>query len=224
MKITSNTIVKNGMPFIGKVLEQVAPYMDEMIISLSVKSTDTTRNELEKIREKYPDKVRLFAEDVPKLKDLTRTRNEQVQDSHGDWILFLDDDDFWPRPELEKCIAELDKDPDILAYHVNPFQLTEDKKYDMHWEHKFFSKWLRRDGLHFRKPWPKDMPFNKDRPLHWSCSEGLTKKLPYKFFHLSYLKEYTFRELEGIPPRYKFKMGRSLELPEEFKKYIDELF
>lgn len=187
------------MPFIGKVLEQVAPYMEKMIVTLSMKSNDETRELLYDLMRKY-DHIILLEENVSSPAQLTAVRNEQAQLTQSDWILFLDDDDYWPKDQLELCLKELPKDPDILAYSVSPCQLIDKEHYDnsLYWRRKSYSKFLRREGMHYRFPWPKDLPIDKDNvPLNWRYNSH-TKKLSYYFYHLSYMKNYSFRNTKGF--------------------------
>ncbi len=213
LKISSNTIVKNGMPFIGKVLEQVAPYMHQMVITISESSGDGTIEEILKFSERHPGKVLLSFEAVNHPSKLTGVRDMQVQMSTGDWILFLDDDDYWTHEELEKCIAELEKDPTMLAYSVNPYQLIDTGHYDYSWRKRSFSKWIKNvEGLHYVFPWPRDLPADKEgNPLYWKTHPRV-KRLPYKFYHLSYLKGGSFRK-EGWASEFKLQIGRPIPLP-----------
>jgi glycosyltransferase involved in cell wall biosynthesis len=216
MKISSNTIVKQGMPFIGKVLEQVAPYMEKMIIHLSTKSTDGTFSVINQLNYAYPDKIELYLENVDNIGQLTSIRNEQVKKTKSDWILFLDDDDYWATDQLELCLNELDKDPNILAYSVNPYQLTDWEHYDTSWNNRSFSKFLRRKGLQFIHPYPRDMPADKNEKLLYWKTNALVKKLPYKFYHLSYLKNNSFRNEEWAK-KFAFQKGRSEKLEKPLK-------
>jgi glycosyltransferase involved in cell wall biosynthesis len=213
-KITSNTIVKNGMPFIGKILEQVEPFVDEMIITVSEKSTDGTVLEIETLRQKHPDKVFVDTENVVSPKYLTDVRNNQVKKSHGDWILILDDDDYWTPDQLQFCISELDKDPSVLCYAVNPYQLIDFENHDTSWSKKYFSKFLRRDGLRFKYPWPRELPIDSNGVnLYWKDNPAV-KKLPYRLYHLSYLKSGSFRK-EEWGKKYEDKVGLSSKLPQK---------
>lgn len=216
MTIASNTIVKNGMPFIGKVLSQVAPYMDEMVITMSCESTDGTLEELRKIADLYLGKVKLIFEDVSSPGELTEVRNQQLKVTACEWILFLDDDDFWPQEELEKCLAELGKDQETLAYSVSPYQLIDFSTYDASWKNKSFSKFLRREGLQYIRPWPRDLPADAEgKPLYWK-THSKVKTLPYRFYHLSYLKSSSFREEEWAKA-FRQKIGRAEKLEKPLK-------
>ena len=215
MTISSHTIVRNGMPFIGKVLEQVAPYMDEMIITLSTKSTDRTFDELKRFYEKYPIEVVIDTENVSAPGELTEIRNRQVFQTKSDWILFLDDDDYWPKDQLELCLNELDKDSEIQAYSVNPYQLLDWEHHDWSWRAKSFSKFLRNaPGLHYIHPWPRDLPADKDGMPLYHKTHPKVKRLPYKFYHLSYLKGHSFRTEEWAG-QFSLKKGSAVKLPEK---------
>lgn len=202
VKCISNTIVKNGMPFIGKVLEQAAPLMDKMIITLSEKSNDGTKDEILKILAKYPEKLILLYENVSSPADLTAERNKQLQYSDSEWVLTLDDDDYWETEQLKKCIDNLPEYPDILACAVNPIQLLDKENCNSKWEgKKWFSKFLRKTpDLHFVYPWPRDVPKNGEI-LHWKFSKKVLH-LPYRFYHLSEIKDYSFRKKESWAERF----------------------
>ena len=226
MTISSNTIVRNGMPFIGRVLRAVEPYVDEMLVTISEKSNDGT---LEEILSMGSKKIRLLYENVGSPGELTGIRNTQAKLSRGDWILFLDDDDLWPEESLKSCIAELPKRDDVLCYAVNPYQMVDAEHYDVSWRNRWFSKWLRRDGLQYVKPWPRDLPADRDgKPLYWRKHSGVVR-LPYKFSHLSNLKSDSFRneawaskfkeyvgDIEWVPPDFVLKLyGRGRLFMEE---------
>ena len=216
MTITSNTLVKNGMPFIGKVLRQVAPYMDEMIIAISRKSDDGTIKEINEALKDHMDKVTIIWEDVSKPAELTEVENEMVKISKSEWILFLSDDDYWPVDQLSLCLDELDKDDNILAYSVNPYQLIDFEHYDYSWRNKSFSKFLRRKGLRFIKNWPRELAADENnKALYWR-KHPQVKCLPYKFYHLSYIKNHSFRT-EDWATSFKQTLGNPMKLPISFK-------
>ena len=209
-KISANTICRNGMPFIGKVLRQVAPLVDELIITISEKSDDGTVKEISRVYEDFPRKVFVDFENVPQG-ELTKVQQAQADRSKGDWILFLSDDDYWPTEELRKCIQQLDKNPDILAYSVNPYQLVDNEHYDASWNNKSFSKFLRKDGMKYIGTWPRELPCDKySKPLYWKTHVQV-QRLPYRFYHLSYLKEYSFRN-EKWAKAFRFRRGRPVRL------------
>ena len=216
--ITSNTLVMNGMPFIGKVLKRVAPYMDEMVICISESSNDGTEEEIKKELKDYWNKVIWMTENVKSPGELTEIENDMVKKSKGDWILFLSDDDYWPQDQLEKCI-DLLEDPEILTYSVSPYQLIDWEHYDSSWGNKSFSKFLKNDNLSFVKPWPRELPVDKDKnPLYWRTHIKV-KRLPfpeYHFYHLSYMKNWSFRN-DDWSINFRHKIGQSIKLEKPLK-------
>ena len=209
--ISSNTIVKNGMPFIGKVLEQVAPYMEKMFVTISEKSDDGTIAEVNRVYEKYPDKLIVDFENVSRVGLLTEVEQAQANKTTSEWILFLSDDDYWPKEELLKCIQQLDKDPTMLAYSVNPYQMIDWETHDSSWAGKAFSKFLRQKGLRYVREWPDEMPADENNQLLYRRQHPKVKELPYKFYHLPLLKGHSFRN-EAWAGHYKYKVGTPIKL------------
>ena len=213
MTLSSITLVKNGMPFIGKVLKQVAPYMKDMVITISENSNDGTLKEIYRELEEYKDKIKLDFENVASPGALTQIENRQLTMTDSDWILFLSDDDYWKREDLELCLKAIESpyNQDYLAYSVSPYQLLDFEHYDASWDKKSFSKFLKRDGLQFIRPWPKDLPADKwGEPLYHKTHLKV-HRLPYRFYHLSYLKNHSFRTEEWAI-KYRFKKGSAVPL------------
>lgn len=201
------------MPFIDRVLRIVEPFMDRMVITLSEKSTDGTADIVKKFKDDYPEKVILLTENVDNSGELTKERIKQLEYSDSDWILFLDDDDYWTPDQLRLCLAELDKDPNILAYSVNPYQMVDFDSYDANWENrKYFSKFLRRKGLSYVKPWPRDLPIDKNGKPLYHKTHPQVKNLSYKFYHLALMKNYSFRDKEDWAKGYIYKKGKIKKL------------
>ena len=210
--ISANTIVRNGMPFIGKVLRQVAPLVDELRITISEKSNDGTVREVDKVFEDFPGKVFVDFENVENQGELTQVQQAQADKSTGEWILFLSDDDYWPINEFRKCVVELDKNPDVLAYSINPYQLLDYEHYDASWNNKSFSKFLRKEGMKYIGTWPRELPSDKyGKPLYWK-THARVQRLQHRFYHLSYLKDSSFRNEEWAK-QFRFKRGKPVKLP-----------
>lgn len=218
MTISSNTIVKNGMPFIGRVLQQVEPYMDKMFITVSEKCIDQTMNVVETFQNTHGDKVIVDTENVKRPDELTHIQQMQLDQSDTDWILFMSDDDFWPRDQLKKVLDLLGTDENILAYSVSPYQLIDYEHYDESWKIKSFSKFFRREGARYIKNWPRELIADKNNaPLYWR-KHPQVKKLPwpeYYFYHLSYMKNHSFRNEEWATS-FRINKGNALKLPESF--------
>lgn len=211
--IASHTLVKHGMPYIEPCLRQVIPYMTRCLITVSCRSKDGTLGILTKLKKEFPDKVFIEFEDVKSPGELTQERQKQVEKTTEDWILFLDDDDFWPTSEMNKMMRKLDEDVD--GFSINPFQIIDDKSYDKSWHNKYFLKWFRNQpGLHYERPWPRDMVALNDKLLYWKTNPRAGRIEDVRFLHLSYLKYHSFRK-DAWAKDFAFRVGDKLPLPHE---------
>lgn len=207
--VSSNTIVRNGMPFIGKVLRQAVPFMDELIITISEKSDDGTVAEIDKLFHEFPKKIIVDFENVPNPSDLSTVRMAQKERTKSEWILVLDDDDYWEHDDLRACIEQLDSS--MTGYCVRPYQLTDLGHYDKSWDKKWLTKFFKQnsDWIH---PWPKDIQVDEyGKMIFWKTNPRV-KRLEQRFYHLSYLKDSSFRT-EAWAKKYNHVIGEILPLP-----------
>lgn len=221
MSICSHTIVKNGQPFIDLVLNQVLPFVDRSIVTVSVKSSDGTKQLLEKMAKENP-KINLIYEDVYKQEYLTYERQLQVGRTTEDWILFLDDDDYWPTSSLEKIIDKINKNDDVDGYAFRPFQMVDFKGHDDCWKYKWFTKVFPNvRGLHYRYPWPKDAIYIDNRWCYWRKNLRVERFEDVPYFHLANLKNESFRDtgyFQGSD-----KLQRTLGEPTPVEGYDEDL-
>lgn len=221
MKITSNTLVKHGMPFLDLVLRQAEPFMDEMIITLSINADMKTSGVIEKFRKEFESKAKVSYENVLEPKYLTSIRQAQLDESTGDWILFLDDDDYWPTESLTEIVKLLKEDVD--AYAVAPYHVVDKKHYEKQWTHMGFTKWFRNQpGVHYEGDWPRDLIYKGEDMLYWKTNPRV-KMLGTKFYHLQRIKEYSFRDhlFGGI---FKQKESALLEFGKEHRKDLKKIY
>lgn len=223
----SHTLVRNGMPFIGRCLRQVIPYMDRCLITISRKSNDGTVTQVTNLRDEFPGKVFLTYENVSKPADLTKERQMQIGRTWEDWILFLDDDDYWPESSIDsvmKIIRKWDNRIDGLA--ANPIQLVDSCNQDNSWRYRWFTKWFRNQpGLHYEEDWPMDLIFLRNDILFWRKNKRVLQ-LPQdaRFFHLSHLKGGSFRSEEWANERYGQGIGELQPVPDRYKFEAQEIY
>jgi len=223
MKITSNTIVRDGMPFIDLVLRQVEPFVDEMVITLSMKSKDGTSSAINRFVNEFPVKTKLYYEDVEVLSLLTYVRQNQLEVSNGDWILFLDDDDFWPEESLKKLRKLLNSNEDVDGYSFRPYQVIDEYSYDTTWNNKYFTKLFKnQEGVCYRGWWPRDVIYKGKDLLYWKTNKRV-KNVDIPFFHLSNIKSGSFRD-SNWDGKYKCEIGKGKRYPEEYQIYVDKIY
>jgi len=209
------------MPYIGQILEQVAPFMEKMFITLSRKSTDGTTQVVADFARTHPN-VELDYEDVEDIGELTDVLNSHVRKCKSDWLLRLDDDDYWTTDQFQLCLGELEKDPGVMCYAIKPYQLFDEETHDTGWHKKYFSKFMRKtSSLCAIQPFPRDLPADKDGPLYWKWHKGV-RILPYYFFHLSYLKTGSLRNEEWAKV-FAHQFGKPTPLPEDIKHNVPKL-
>jgi glycosyltransferase involved in cell wall biosynthesis len=190
--ICAHTIVKNGMPFIGLVLRQVLPMVNRSYITISEKSNDGTLDVLKKIEKEFAPKVTILFENVQDPAELTKERQKQLDMTLEDWVLFLDDDDFWSSEALAE-IHDLMEDHDVDGFAVRPYQLINQDYYDQSFKNKWFTKFFRNQpGVHYEHPWPRDLIYKGSELLYWKTNPRVPR-IPVRYFHLSHIKDYSFR-------------------------------
>lgn len=215
MRLASHTVVKNGMPFIIPVLDRVAPYVDKYFIAVSSFSDDGTLQAIQSHDWKKPVE---FMIESSQPKDLTKIRQLQVDNTKQDWILFLDDDDWWIPEKLEHALKLAESGVDAVA--VSPYQILDKEHYDSWWgEKKWFTKLFKNEGIRYKGDWPKDMIYKEGQLLHHKYYE--MGKVPYGYYHLSEVKPYSFRSAD---PRWwndvKTKKKFVAPLPEDLARLL----
>jgi glycosyltransferase involved in cell wall biosynthesis len=221
MKITSNTILKNDMPFVDMVLRNVEPFVDEMIITISIKSDDGTLEKVEDFALDFPSKVKLDFEAVTEPKELTQVRQHQLDISHSEWVMFLDGDDWWPKNRLSYVLSYLDNDIDGLA--VSPYQVTDSEYYERQWTHMGFTKFFKKQpGVHYEGDWPRDLIYKDKEMLYWKTNTRVPM-IPCMFYHLSKLKHHSFRN-EDWAKGFEQKIGEKIRFNELNRKDIEDIY
>lgn len=220
--IVSHTLVKNGMPFIIAVLEKVEPFVDRQIITMS-KQADVKTYEAIKYYEYFHKKVVVLLEDVKSPEDLTIERQKQLDMTTEDWVLFLDDDDFWPEKSLKDIKKLIKRDENVDAYCFRPFQVINKTYHDGDWWNKWFTKLFRNQpGVHYERPWPRDLIFKGSEALYWKTNPRVVKK-EIPFFHLSYIKDGSFRE-KPWAKEFKYRVGDKVKHINKYKIDIKEIY
>ncbi len=216
MRLTSTTIVKNGMPFIGLALRCALPYVDQMIITISAKADEETIKEVFSLRDP---KVEIYWEDIEEKGELTRIENEQFQRAKGEWIWMIDDDELWPEEDLLKVFSHFNEDIDSIS--INPFQVLDATHYEKSFENKSFSKFFKRDGVRMQIPFPRNALYKHGEMLNWRKNPR-TLKVPYKYFHMPLVKENSFRN-EKCWVQYAYRKDNPVLIPDEYVKKLKEL-
>jgi len=103
----------NHAKFIGKALNSVKnqTYKNWEAIVIDNNSTDETNKILNNITDTRIKHIKIDNKGV-----IAKSRNIGINEANGEWIAFLDSDDFWTKDKLEICIKNINVNIDFI-YH-----------------------------------------------------------------------------------------------------------
>lgn len=108
----------NTGPYICEAVESVLTqtYRDFEIIVIDDGSTDDTRERLSRFQQQI---IYIYQEN----RERSAARNHGIRVAQGEYVAFLDADDYWLPDKLEKQISVLENDPDLAAVNcwMKPF-------------------------------------------------------------------------------------------------------
>jgi glycosyltransferase involved in cell wall biosynthesis len=135
----------NHSNFLSKALESVLDqtYKNWEVIIIDNNSTDDTN----KVINKYDD-PRIKYLKINNNGVIAKSRNLGIETAKGDWIAFLDSDDWWTNDKLETCLSKIDKTVDLI-YHNLEIKYNKSKS---NFKKEFFKKKEFLKGRQLKKP------------------------------------------------------------------------
>lgn len=120
---------------INSVLIQTYQKFELIVVDDNNPDTPARKN-LEKVMEKYKNDTRIIYLQHEKNKNGAAARNTGIKQAHGEYITFLDDDDFYLPTRLEKMVKALENNQEYDAIYTSSlslrgnylFRYTEAKK------------------------------------------------------------------------------------------------
>lgn len=113
-KVTLIVPVYNSEKYIGKCLDSILnqTYTNFEILVVNDGSKDNSQKVIEEYQNKYPDKIIAINQEN---KGVSKTRNESIKKANGDYIMFIDNDDFLDSDYIETFVTEAEKgDYDVV--------------------------------------------------------------------------------------------------------------
>ena len=103
----------NHARYITKAIDSIInqTFLNWEVIVVDNYSTDETDSVLESYKD---NRIRYFK--INNEGVIAKSRNKGIQEANGDWIAFLDSDDFWDSKKLEKCFKFMVYGIDLI-YH-----------------------------------------------------------------------------------------------------------
>jgi len=103
MKICGHTVVKNEARFLWFSVLSVIDHLDKLLL-WDTGSTDGTLEIIEKLRERYPDKILFKQRKQETVEDFANVRQEMLDETDSDWILMLDADEIWWKESIKRVV------------------------------------------------------------------------------------------------------------------------
>ena len=130
MNINSSPLVSiiiptyNHAKFIGKALNSVKnqTYKNWEAIVIDNNSTDETNKILNNITDTRIQHIKIDNKGV-----IAKSRNIGINVANGEWIAFLDSDDFWTKDKLEICIKNINVNIDFIYHGLE--SVNDNKKF-----------------------------------------------------------------------------------------------
>lgn len=127
----------NRAGFLKRAVESVLyqTFKDYELIVVDDGSTDDTP----RVIKTYGEQVRLIR--IPHS-GVSRARNEGIQQSQGEWIAFLDSDDYWLPPKLQKQMDYLRDNPHYRVCHTDEMWIKNGLQINQGKKHRKYSGWF----------------------------------------------------------------------------------
>lgn len=132
----------NHANFLGKSLESIIDqtYNNWEAIVIDNHSTDETNQVIDKFKDS---RIQYFK--ISNYGIIAKSRNFGINVAKGDWIAFLDSDDWWTKDKLEICLKNIDQNIDFI-YHK--LEIIYDKSKSLLNRKRYIGRQLNKPILH----------------------------------------------------------------------------
>lgn len=166
MNINSSPLISIVIPtynhakFLSKALKSVIDqtYKNWEAIIIDNQSIDETYQVIKKYNHPKINYVKISNNGV-----ISKSRNLGIKISKGEWIAFLDSDDWWTEDKLEVCVNKINKDVDLI-YHSYEFVNKKSKL--------FFTKKIIK-GRQLKKPILNDLLISNAKKGNPICNSSV---------------------------------------------------
>lgn len=225
--IWGHTLVKNEDRYIWFAVKSVINYLDKLLI-WDTGSTDNTVEIIKLLQKQYPKKI-LFKE-IGELdaNELTKSRQQMLDETDADWILILDGDEIWWNDSITKAISKVNERTNLWGIVVPVYNLIGDI---YHYQEEIAGQYIfsgRKGhlnlrlinagikGLHLKKAYPQEGYYDKSEKLIQENSDKITI-IDAPVLHFTYLPRSTNENQNIINRNKKLKYEIGTPFDDNFK-------
>lgn len=220
--ITAHMVVKNEDCWVWYAIQAVLPYVDTFLIT----DTGSTDHTVALIKSINSSKINFKQVQANTKDDITKVRNQQIADTHTEWIWIVDGDELYPDSLCKEIISSLDQAQkgivvrrfDLLG-DIFHYQSEEVGTYEMYGQKGHFSLRL----LHLSQI--KGLCYQGDYPYEGFYDSKGVSILDYakkyfaftkgKYFHAGYLQRSMLgANLKDMFNRNKYKIEKGFVVAE----------
>lgn len=226
MKIVAHALVKNEDKWIWYSLMSVVDYVDEIMV-WDTGSTDRTVKIVKSINNP---KIKYRQRIAPNPVEMTKARQEMLDETKADWLMILDGDEIWPEKSLKVSI-DLMRSRNDLNYLVNSYyQLigdVYDRQEELAGKYKIgnhlghitvrFINLNKLKGLHYQRSYPDEALFNSDGIPLQNMDPKLTSFVSEPYLHASYLQRTSLPIPNTISRSHRVKYELGTKIPDDFE-------
>lgn len=226
MKTVAHTLVKNEDQWIWYSLMSVIDCVDEIMI-WDTGSTDKTIDIIKSIdnpRIKYKQRI------APSSLEMTKARQEMLDETKADWLMILDGDEIWPEKSIKASI-DLIRSNNNHNCLVNPYyQLLGDihhRQEELAGKYKIgshighitirFINLNKMKGLHYQGSYPDEALLNSDKIPIQNMDPGLTGYVSEPYLHTSHLRRTSLPTPNTLSRSHQVKCEWGTKIPDDFE-------
>ncbi len=125
MRVWGHTLIKNEGRWLWFSVTSVIDYLDKLLI-WDTGSSDDTELIINKLIDKYPQKINYKKRLLKSPQDFSKIRQEMLDETDADWFGVIDGDEIWWKDSISKAIESINKNKDFESIVVPTVNLVGD--------------------------------------------------------------------------------------------------
>lgn len=230
MKIVAHSLVKNEDRWIWYSLMSVVDFVDEIMV-WDTGSTDKTKLQISNVKSQIKsDKIKFKERIAADPFEMTKARQEMLDETKADWLMILDGDEIWPEASIKASLESIRSQPETNYLVSRYYELLGDVyhrqeeiagRYHIgrHCGHITirFINLKKFAGLNYHLRYPDESLMNSDGVPIQDIDPKNTVFAPLPYLHSSHLKRTSLPTPQTISRSHKVKYELGLPIPDDFE-------